>query len=216
MFKNAVRALGSLVLAVCLVIGAAFRLDARHNDFLPGIDQTVQYILNLVNTDSGATRSLKGSEGKWTYSMALAEQCTLRMTEELQRTNSAVPSTAAPSVQITNYLIPAADLYFGKLGTRLHLDRQGVMHVIISTKQSTIRRWPGDSAAMPHSAHVEIEAPIRFGKPNVDVFDVTVRLENALKHLAELCRLAAGPDLDPFRPPSVCGSRPQTLIGCQY
>ena len=190
--------------AACLAIGSgASRLDARQNACcLPDIYQTGQYILNLVNTESGATRPLpSGGAATWTYSMALVDQCTLRLTEELQRTNSSVPSS--PSVQITNYLIPAADLDFGKLGTRLKLDRQGVMHVIVSTKRSTIRRWQADSPVMPQSARVEFVAPIRFGKHNVDTFDVTVRLENALKHLAVLCRLSAPPDLDPFRPLSV-------------
>ena len=70
------------------------------------------------------------------------------------------------------------------------------MDVIISTERATIRRWHGDSAALPESAPVGYEAPVKFGKPNVDIFDVSVRLEDA-EHLASLCRK---PDTDPFRP----------------
>ena len=190
------------MLAVCFVIGAgSSKLDAAQIAFLPGIDQTVQYILNLVNTESGATKSLQATEMRWTYSMALACPCTLTLTEELQTLNSAVPGGPTPPVrEITHYLIPAADLNFGQVGTRLKLDRQGVMQVIISTERATIRRWHGDSAAVPKNAPVEYEAPVRFSKPNVDIFDASVRLENALKHLASLCRAVGKPDTDPFRP----------------
>jgi len=189
--------------AACFVIGTSSRLDAAvHNVFLPGIDQTVQYILNLVNTESGAAQSLQTGETRWNYSMALVSPCTLTLTEELRKVNSAagpgIPT--APVVEITHYLIPVVDLDLGKFGTRLNLDRQGVMHVIISTERATIRRWHGDSAALPQDAPVAYEAPVKFNKPNVDIFDVTVRLENALKHLACLCRAVTQPDTDPFRP----------------
>jgi hypothetical protein len=74
------------------------------------------------------------------------------------------------------------------------------MHVIISTERATIRRWHGDSAALPQDAFVGYEAPVKFGKPNVDIFDITVRLANALQHLSCLCRAVAKPDTDPYRP----------------
>ncbi|SRR5881296_222285 len=201
--NNTSKVLRILTLAgACFLIGnGARQLDAGHKALLPGIDQTVQYILDLVNTESGATKSLRTGETRWTYSMALAGPCTLELTEELQRLNGAVPgSLTAPVREITHYLIPAADLDLGKFGTRLKLDRQGVTNVIISTERATIRRWHGDSTAVPQNAPVEYEAPVRFSKPYVDIFDVTVRLENALKHLALLCRAKAKPDTDPFRP----------------
>src|SRR5262249_26731071 len=133
------------------------------------------------------------------------------LTEELQRLNSAVPgSPAAPVGEITHYLIPAADLSLGKLGTRLNLDRQRVMNVIITTQPATIRRWHGDSMALPQNAPVAYEAPIKFGRHDVDVFDSSVRLENAIRHLALLCKAVAKPDNDPFRQRwgkgSYCGS----------
>ncbi len=201
--NNIAKVLRILTLAgACFLIGNGARpLDAGHKALLPGIDQTEQYILDLVNTESGATKSLQAGETSWTYSMALACPCTLQLTEELQRLNGAVPGSSTPPVrEITHYLIPAADLDLGKFGTRLNLDRQGVMDVIISTERATIRRWHGDSAVMPETAPVEFEALVRFGKPNVDIFDITVRLENALKHLALLCRAVVKPDTDPFRP----------------
>ncbi len=188
--------------AVWFLIGTGIRqLNAIQNVFSPGMVQTVQYILNLVNTESGATKSLGTGETRWTYSMSVADPCTLKLTEELQTLNSAVPNgSTAPVREITNYLIPAADLDFGKFGTRLKLEPPGVMRFIISTERATMRRWQGVSAAMPQNAPVEYEVPVRFGKPNVDIFDVPVRLENALKHLASLCRVEAPPDTDPFRP----------------
>ena len=112
----------------------------------------------------------------------------------------AVPgSSTVPVGEITHYLIPADDLDLGKFGTRVKLDRQGVMLVIISTERATIRRWHGDSAALPQDAPVGYEAPVKFGKPYVDIFDVSVRLENALKHLGSLCRAEVRPATDPFR-----------------
>jgi hypothetical protein len=134
--------------------------------------------------------------------MALAGPCTLFLTEELQRVNTAGGSSpTTPVREVTHYLIPLADLNVGPLGTRIELGRPGsVMQVIIATQHATIRRWHGDSATMPPDAPVAYEAPIRFGKPNVDIFVVTVRLENALKYLAPLCGATARPDSDPFRP----------------
>jgi hypothetical protein len=188
--------------AACFVIGTSARqLDAAgHKPLPPGIDQTAQYILNLVNTESGATRFLQKGETRWTYSMALAGPCTLILTEELQSLTSGVPtSPTATAGEITHYCIPVGDLDLGKFGTRLKFDRPGVMNVIISTERATIRRWRGDSATLPQNATVGYEAAIRFSKPNVDIFDVTVRLENALRHLASLCRAEATPVEDPFR-----------------
>ena len=201
--NNTAKVLRNLTLAAAyFFIGTSVsKLDAAVHEAccLPGIDQTVQYILNLVNTESGATKSLKTGEMRWTYSIALAGRCTLILTEELQR--PAVPgSPTVPVGEITHYLIPADDLDLGKFGTRVKLDRQGVMLVIISTERATIRRWHGDSAALPQDAPVGYEAPVKFGKPNVDIFDVSVRLENALKHLGSLCRAEVRPATDPFRP----------------
>src|SRR5262245_23094897 len=207
--NDIVKALRILTVAAAyFVIGTSGRsFDAAAQVFAPGTDQTVEYILNLVNTESGATRSLQTGETRWSYSMALAGPCTLMLTEQLQRVNSAVPgSSSTPAGKITRYLIPVDDLDLGKFGTRIKLDRPGVMLVIISTERATIRRWQGDSAALPQDAPVAYDAPIRFGKPNVDIFDVPVRLANALKHLACLCRAQANPDTDPFRPPLRCGS----------
>jgi hypothetical protein len=193
-----------MLAAVCVVMGAGVCTHASGKTS-QGIDQTVQYILNLVNTESGATRSLQSGEMRWTYSMALAGRCTLMLTEELQRMNSAVGSSpATPVREITHYLIPAANLNLGKFGTRLELDPPGVMQVIISTERATIRRWHGDPAVMPLDAPVAYEAPVRFGKPSVDIFDVTVRLENALKDLASLCRTQARPDKGTLCPRAPC------------
>jgi hypothetical protein len=203
MFNNTVKVLRVLMLAAAcfVIIAGACELHAVQTALLPGMDQTVQYILNLVNSESGATRSLQAGETRWTYSMALAGPCNLALTEEVRRINSAVTGTPTPPVsEITHYLIPAADLDFGKFGTRLKLGHDGVMHVVISTQRATIRRWHGDSGAVPQNASVEYEAPVTFGKPDVDIFDASVRLENALKHLASLCRTAAVPHRDPFRP----------------
>jgi len=199
--NHTAKALRILTLAAAsfLIGTGACKLDAAQNSCPTCIDQTAQYIVNLVNTESGATKTLKTGETKWSYSMALTGPCVFTLTEELQRLNSAVPSSPTPPVrEITPYLIPAADLDLGKFGTRLKLER-GVMHVIISTERATIRRWQGDSPALPQNAPVAYEAPVRFGKPDVDIFDVTVRLENALKHLASQCRLQVRPDTDPFR-----------------
>ena len=191
-----------LTLALCVVTEAgACKLDCVCNALTPDINCTAQYILNLVNAESGATKSLHASEAKWIYSMALMDPCTLRLTEELQSTNTAGPgNSTVPVREMTHYLIPAADLDIGPLGTRLKLERPGVMKVIISTRRGTIRRWYGDSTVMPQSADVGYEATVMFSKPNVDIFDATVRLENAVKHLAVLCRAEARPDTDPFRP----------------
>src|SRR5436190_23395116 len=92
--NNTAKVLRILTLtAAYLMIGTSGRrLDAAARKVLtPGIDQTVQYILNLVNTESGATRSLQTGETRWTYSMTLLDPCTLTLTERLQRLNSAFP-----------------------------------------------------------------------------------------------------------------------------
>jgi len=194
------------MLAAAYVVMGASTCKPAVGVTCPGIDSPVEYILNLVNTQSGATQSLKVGETtwtySWTYSMALADPCTLFLTEELQRVNTAGGSSpTTPVREVTHYLIPLADLNLGPLGTRLKLDRPGVMQVIIATQHATMRRWHGDSATIPPDAPVAYEAPIRFGKPNVDIFVVAVRLENALRYLAPLCGAAARPDSsDPFRP----------------
>src|SRR5262245_55209903 len=123
---NVLRILIAILAPACFVIGAGTsKLNAVHKASLPGIDQTVNYILDLVNTQSGATKSSRAGKTTWAYSMALAAPCTLLLTEELQQINSDVAGSATkPIYEINNYLIPAADLALGKLGTRLILDRQ--------------------------------------------------------------------------------------------
>ena len=164
------------------------------------MDQTVQYIQNLVNTESGATESVKSVDTSRTYSITLVQPCTFDLREDLQRLiqpNST--ASASPVREIIHYLIPMADLDLGPLGTHHKLDRQSVMHVIIFNNRATIRRWTGDSPILLQDVPVVFEAAINFGKPNVDIFDAPVRLENALKHLALLCRAVTKPDMDPFR-----------------
>src|SRR5262245_36774267 len=127
-FKNTAKIVTILIL-VATAYGVMAASDCRPvvGVSCPGIDTTVQYILNLVNTESGAKQSLQGVEKKWTYSMAPADPCTLLLTEELQTVNTAAGSSpATPVRKITHYLIPVADLNLGKFGTRLKLE-PGVM-----------------------------------------------------------------------------------------
>jgi hypothetical protein len=188
-FNNTAKALSILMLATPYVVMGAGTCIPAVGVTCPGIDEAFQYILNLVNAESGATQSLQIGEMTWTYSMALAGPCTLFLTEELQWVNAAGGSSPTKrGREITHYLIPLADLNVGPLGTRLNLDPPGVMQVIIATQNATIRRWHGDSATMPSDAPVVYEAPVRFGKPNVDIFVVSVRFDNALRYLAPLCR----------------------------
>jgi hypothetical protein len=190
-----------LMLAAAYVVMGASTCKPVVGVTCRGVDDPVQYILNLVNTESGATQFLQAGETTWTYSMALADPCTLFLTEELQRVNTAGGRGQTSRVrEVTHYLIPLADLNLGPLGTRLKLDPPGVMQVIIATQHATIRRWHGDSATVPPDAPVAYEAPIRFGKPDVDIFVVTVRLENALKYLAPLCGATARRSSDQFGP----------------
>jgi len=188
-FNNTAKVLSILMLATPYGAMAAGACIPAAGVTCPGIDDTFQYILNLVNTEAGATQSLQVGERTWTYSMALAGPCTLFLTEELQWVNTAGGSSPTKrGREITHYLIPLSDLNVGPLGTRLELDRPGVMQVIIATQNATIRRWYGDSATMPPDAPVVYEAPIRFGKPYVDIFVVSVRLDDALRYIAPLCR----------------------------
>ena len=201
-FNNTAKVLSILMLAAAYVVMGASTCKPVVGVTCRGVDDPLQYIVNLVNTESGATQVLQAGEITWTYSMAVAGPCTLYLTEELQRVNTARGSSpTAPVREVTHYLIPLADLNLGPLGTRIELGRPGsVMQVIIATQHATIRRWHGDSATMPPDAPVAYEAPIRFGKPNVDIFVVTVRLENALRSLAPFCGATARPDSDPFGP----------------
>jgi hypothetical protein len=200
-FNNTAKVLSILMLAAAYVVMGASTCKQVVGVTCPGGNDPVQYILNLVNMESGATQFVPAGETTWTYSMALADPCTLFLTEELRRVNTAGGSSPTTRVrEVTHYLIPLADLNLGPLGTRLKLDPPGVMQVIIATQHATIRRWHGDSATIPPDAPVAYEAPIRFGKPNVDIFVVTVRLESALRYLAPLCGATARDDYDPLRP----------------
>ena len=65
---------------------------------------------------------------------------------------------------------------------------QGYMRVIMWTNRATIRRWRGDSSTPPQDAAVIFNAGINFGKPNVDIFEVPLLFQDALRHLTDLCR----------------------------
>src|SRR5262249_36556096 len=148
-----------------------YRLDAFQNSCCPGIYQTpTQEILHMVNTEAGATESSNSGEVVWTYSLTFAAPCMLNLTEYKQTLNKQISGAAVTRIrETTHYLIPAADLDFGPLATRHTLERQGYMHLIMFTRRATIRRWHGDSSAPPEEAPVLFEAPINFGKPNVDI-----------------------------------------------
>jgi len=170
-----------------IAIGA-YRLDAFQESCCPGINETAQAILNFVNTQSGASKTSKSGETVWTYSLNFADPCTLNLTERkqtLKRENSDGSVTVIP--EITHYLIPAADLEFGAFSTHHTLER-GYMRVIMWTKRATIRRWRGDSSTPPEDAAVIFDAGINFGKPNVDIFEVPLLFQDALRHLTDLCR----------------------------
>src|SRR5262249_35227702 len=127
-------------------------------------------------------------ETVWTYSLNLANPCMLDLTEQkqtLKKQNS--DGSVTPIREITHYLIPAADLEYGAFSTH-HTLEQTYMRVIMWTKRATIRRWRGDSPTPPEDALVIFEAPINFGKPNVDMFEVPLVFEDALMHLTGLCR----------------------------
>jgi len=199
--KNGVGIVKPAILLVCLVIGfTASPLGAAPQLFLPNMETTIQYILDLINTESGASESMRFVNTSWEYSATAAGPCVLHLQEDLQRwspPNSTAP--AAPVREIIHYLIPVADIDFGPLGTHHSLDVPRVMHSTIFMNHGTIRRWKGDSSVMPQEASVEFAAQIRFGKPYVNIFDAPIRLENALRHLSQLCQTVLKPDTDPFR-----------------
>jgi hypothetical protein len=178
----------ALCAAFCAIAIGAYRLDAFQQSCCPGINETAQAILTLVNTQSGASESSKSGEAVWTYSLNLADSCTLHLTEQkqtLKKENS--DGSVTPIREITHYLIPAADLEFGAFSTH-HTLEQSYMRVIMWTKRATIRRWRGDSSTPPEDAAVIFDAAINFGKPNVDIFEVPLLFEDALMQLTDLCR----------------------------
>jgi hypothetical protein len=179
----------ALCAAFCATAIGAYRLDAFQQSCCPGINETALAILHLVNTQSGARESSKSEEAVWTYSLNLADPCTLNLTEQKQTLKKGTSDDAVtPIRETTHYLIPAADLEFGQFSTHHTLEPQGFMRVIMFTKRATIRRWRGDSSTPPEDAPVIFDAPIDFGKPNVDIFEVPLLFEDALMHLTGLCR----------------------------
>jgi hypothetical protein len=188
----------ALCAAFCAIAIGASPLDAFQQSCCPGINETGQVLLNMVNTESGASESSKSEETVWTYSLALADPCTLNLTEQkktLKNRNSEGPVTSTR--ETTHYLIPAADLAFGRFSTHNTL-KKGFMRVILFTQRATIRRWHGDSANPPEDAAVIFDAGINFGKPNVDIFEVPVIFQDVLMHLTGLCRAAIKPVPHPF------------------
>ena len=168
---------------------------------MPNMETTVEYILDLVNTESGATELKRSVITSWAYSMEAAGPCILHLREDLRRVSAPDSTTpTAPVRETIHYLIPVVDIDFGPLGTHNSLDWQRVMHVTIFMNHGTIRRWKGESSILPEDASVEFSAPINFGKPYVNIFDAPIRLQNALKHLSSLCQAVTKPDTDPFRP----------------
>jgi hypothetical protein len=177
----------ALCAAFCAIAIRAYPLDAFQQS-CPGICETAQEILNLVNTEAGASESSKSGEAVWTYSLSLADPCLLNLTEQKQILNHGTSDEAViPIREITHYLIPAADLEYGKFSTH-HTLEPGFMRVIMFTGHATIRRWRGDSSIPPKDAPVIFDATINFGKPNVDIFQVPGIFEDALMHLTSLCR----------------------------
>jgi len=178
----------ALCAAFCAIAIGAYRLDAFQQSCCPGINETAQAILDMVNTESGASESSKSGETVWTYSLNLADPCMLNLTEQtqtLRKENS--DGSVTPIRKITHYLIPVADLEFGAFSTH-HTLQLGYMRVIMWTNRATIRRWRGDSSTPPGDAPVIFNAAINFGKPNVDIFEVPLLFEDALMHLTGLCR----------------------------
>ena len=104
-----------------------------------------------------------------------------------------------PVREITHYVIPAEDMEFGRFSTHNTLERDSTMRVTMFTARASIRRWYGVSSTMPPGAQVVFIAPINFGRPNVDNFDIPLRFQEALYHLTCLCQAAAKPDNVPFR-----------------
>jgi hypothetical protein len=178
----------ALCAVFCAIAIRAYPLNAFRQACCPGISETAQEIMNLVNTESGARESSKSGEAVWTYSLNLADPCVLNLTEQKQILNKGTSGEAVTPVrEITHYLIPAADLEFGKFSTHHTLEPR-FMRVIMFTRRATIRRWRGDSSTPPKDAPVIFDAAINFGKPNVDIFEVPIIFENALMHLTSLCR----------------------------
>jgi hypothetical protein len=188
--------------AFCAAGIGASEMDAVQQSPTAGVDQTVQFILNVINIESGATRSVQSEDTTWAYSATFTNPCTLDLTEERQNVHLNNAADGAPIVPIrqrTHYLIPTADLEFGSFSTH-HTLEQGFMRVIIFTKHATIRRWYGDSSTAPEDAQVVFEASINFGKPDVDIFNIPSHFENALEHLTHLCQCQAKEETDPIRP----------------
>src|SRR5262245_51969044 len=155
----------ALCAAFCAIAIGAYRLDAFQQLCCPGINETAQAILNLVNTKSGASEPSKSGEAVWTYSLNLADPCMLNLTELKQTLKKETSDgSVTPIREITHYLIPAADLEFGEFSTH-HTLEQGYMRVIMFTKRATIRRWRGNSLTPPEDASVIFAAAINFGKP---------------------------------------------------
>jgi hypothetical protein len=178
----------ALCAAFCAIAIGANRLDAFQQSCCPGINETAQAILNFVNTQSGASESSKSGETVWTYSLNLADPCMLNLTERKQTLKRGNPEGAVTAIrEITHYLIPAADLEFGAFSTH-HTLEQGYMRVIMWTKRATIRRWSGDSSSPPEDAAVIFHTGINFGKPSVDIFEVPLLFQDALRNLTGLCR----------------------------
>jgi hypothetical protein len=182
------RIASALCAAFCAIAIGAYRLDAFQQSCCPGIIETTQAILNFVNTQSGASESSKLGETVWTYSLSLADPCSLNLTEQKQTLKQETSDgSVTPIREITHYLIPAADLEFGEFSTH-HTLKQGYMRVILFTRRATIRRWRGDSSTPPEDAAVIFDAAINFGKPNVDIFEVPLLFQDALRHLTGLCQ----------------------------
>ena len=189
---NNTKIASALCAAFCAIAIGAYRLDAFQQSCGPGINETAQAILNLVNTQSGASESSRSGETVWTYSLNFADPCTLNLTEQKQtRKNENSDGSVTPIREITHYLIPAADLEFGQFSTH-HTLEPTYMRVIMWTRLATIRRWRGDSSTPPADAAVIFNAEINFGKPNVDIFEVPLVFQDALRHLSCLCRAQCG------------------------
>jgi len=185
------KTVSALCAVFCAIAIFVYPLDAVQHSCCPGAYQTpAQEIVNLVHTAAGARESSTSEEIVWTYSMTFPGPCMLNLTEHKQTWKKQPPDTPVTSIrETTQYLIPAADLEFGAFATHHTLERQGYMRLIMFTGRATIRRWHGDSPTPPEEAPVLFEAPINFGKPNVDIFAVPVRLQEALMHLASQCQL---------------------------
>jgi len=179
----------ALCAAFCAIAIDVYPLYAFRQSCCPGINETAQKILNLVNTKSGASESSKSGEAVWTYSLNLADPCMLNLVEQKQTVKKGTSDDIVTTIrETTHYLIPAADLEFGAFSTHHKLERQGFMRVIMFTRHATIRRWQGDSSIPPEDAPVIFTAAINFGKPNVDIFEIPGLFEDALMHLTSFCR----------------------------